>query len=557
LDGAVTGKVLPTVEEAARDVRSGVLRFDAATNSVRVVDGNAGKYQDFLESSRRRAADEMREANRGALAIELEGGIPALAAPNAAEAAVGIVSGILRYNPGANTLTVRDGDVEGYQTFLAQQRQILADSMRALNRGNGTVALQGALPGLPSPTLEEAARDLEKGILSFDLNSNSVSVSDGDVQAYQSILKQTAASLGQTGAAETAADDAAVRDVSALTSLTGLDATELAAEINRILQQGGGINQIRTFLVSRAQAQMREIRAQLETSEANFIQNLQTAGNVITAAIADLEAQVNGLLPASLPASEKSQAAADIAQAIRVAVLGELARPAVAGQEASELAAGLSQGALDNFSGLLQSGFERFNADAGLKKLFLVVSHAGESNTIVIQALNRYKDFIDNLIFLHTKAQKLNRSDLSGLNAVTQAYDSKNLDKHLKDIGRREQLFGKKAEFVFAEEMPVDPEFAKTLQSFLTQINQVPERLKTQAMDAVFLILFNLAEKGAERNSILKNSGEFEKFLRDLGLDFLAKGFQADGNGIQLNINGFINAIVEAAAETAAVAKAA
>ena len=114
--------------------------------------------------------------------------------------------------------------------------------------------------------------------------------------------------------------------------------------------------------------------------------------------------------------------------------------------------------------------------------------------------------------------------------------------------------------FIFAKKMGLNADLSQLLLSILAQIDQVPERMKKQAIDAVLLVIFSLAIAGEdERTKVLSGSKPaFEKLLADYDVNFLKDAFNIDsGGGMSLSIASFISSIIEAAQEQAATEKAA
>jgi ADP-ribosylglycohydrolase/HEAT repeat protein len=344
--------------------------------------------------------------------------------------------------------------------------------------------------------------------------------------------------------------------------LTGRSAQALAKEWMAVYERaeaataGTGLERLRESVFAEARKNADRLAAEMAAAGENILDALERGGNLLDAALSIEETQIAALLPEAL---KNPAAAQELRQVIREAVLGDWAAeaPAVISRDAARIDAR----GLKIFQQLLDRAHEQLETRARALKVFLVLSHAGESMDAVLEALRTYGNQVDRLVVLHRKEQKLKRESLRGFIASSQVLDPANPAAALDKIERGSRLTVKAGErpyYVFAEPLKnLDSNFVRILKPILTQINQVPDRLKRQALDAVFLILFNLALKSPEERELLLGSqNEFDRFLGQLGLDFLASGFKVD-NGLQLNIAGFISSIIEAVQAQEAVAKAA
>ncbi|MBI4549638.1 MAG: hypothetical protein HY714_01765 [Candidatus Omnitrophica bacterium] len=339
--------------------------------------------------------------------------------------------------------------------------------------------------------------------------------------------------------------------------ITGLPADALAGEVSRAYERGG-IEEVRTVLTGLARNHADRIRDSLKSNSEEYLSKLTAAEDLVRAAL-DLE---NDALAAILPAElNNPENRAALAQVLRRAVLGDFGAPSL-DAAASRQAADLTEADIRAFDSLIADARDALSPRLKAMKLFLVLSHAGNDMQRVIDSLVEYRDHVDRLVILHTKEQKLSREGLRGFNVVQQVMDPARAEVALKKVDRTASLLlrsGEQPYYVFSEAaLNLDADFMNALKPVLTQINNVPEKLKKQVLDAVFLIIFHLALKSAdERREILANkNGEFTKFLGDLGLDFLSQGFVVD-NKIELSLNGFITSITQAAEAAAAIAKAA
>ena len=345
----------------------------------------------------------------------------------------------------------------------------------------------------------------------------------------------------------------------ALLILTGYpDEGELARDIFKVYKRGG-LTAVKSFLLERAQANVAKIREQMKKDSEEYLKNLQKAEDLVAAAVSDVESELEKWMPLSF-AEDRSRLIGNLARGIRRAVLGEEYAESQAGMNENARAAEVTEGQLEALDRLLGRARTALSPRLKALKLFLVLSHAGSDMKKVLGAVREYQEHIDHLVILKTRGQELQHEDIQGLNASSQVFDPLNPAKAIETLRKTLSLIATKGEepyYVFADQLRTEKEFFETIQSFLTRIHQVPDRLKKQVLDAVFIMIFALALKNPqERKAILQNKKNFDGFLGELGLGFLATGFLVS-HGIELDISGFISSLEQIEAVSTVLERAA
>lgn len=371
---------------------------------------------------------------------------------------------------------------------------------------------------------------------------------------------------GETVSAESLGSAAVLAAKSPLTVLTGFaNAEDLAKDLEERIVRGEITDKqtLEQYLNRVAKSKLREYRKMLEDESAQVISRLETAENFFDA-LFDLEAQLEGVAR-QVRAFGIPVTAEELASALRAAVFDPAGEDAVKFSVQAENTVTDEQ--LQLFD-LKMSKAHQMMAQKSLEsgqKFSLALQHAGKDMPSELEALKNYRQMIKLLIILHEKRDPLNRSDFSALGVTTlpvllDTASSAKLERVIRQTMRQMDTAKVPPLFIFAKKMGLNADLSQLLLSILAQIDQVPDRMKKQAIDAVLLVIFSLAMAGEdERAEVLSGSKPaFEKLLADYDVNFLKDAFNIDsGGGMSLSIASFISSIIEAAQEQAATEKAA
>ncbi|HNV86407.1 MAG TPA: hypothetical protein PKL97_05525 [Candidatus Omnitrophota bacterium] len=325
------------------------------------------------------------------------------------------------------------------------------------------------------------------------------------------------------------------------------------------------IPEIEEFLTARAREGLERLRRDLERRSEDFIGNLARAENFFDAVLSpDLEKEISSLFELVSPGVVQLSSA-EAARKIRLAVFAD-------GQSQERLegeakAQEVTDRQIEAAQALLDQAQEKIRALAGAQnqKFSLVLQHMSSDMEPALDALQGYSQILKFLVILHTRDQKISRADLARISVPSLdivldiANPGRAFQKAVKSV-ERFQTPDEALPAVLAENLAVSPEIAQTLLSILTQIRQVPTRLKKQALNAVLVLIFALALKTPEQRAEIlgdRSGNLLGKLLDELGIHFLQRGFQVTEGGISLNVNEFISSMVRAQAEAEAVGRAA
>ncbi|OGW70200.1 MAG: hypothetical protein A2036_03615 [Omnitrophica bacterium GWA2_50_21] len=351
-----------------------------------------------------------------------------------------------------------------------------------------------------------------------------------------------------------------------LAVLTGFETDwALARHLEELIKDSKirSAEELKAYLRQRAAAKMKEFRTLLETQSAVIVEGLAAAEDFFDA-LFDLEAELNGVAnrvrALGIPAT-----AEELASALRAAIFDSDTELNVKYAEQAQNTVSDDQLRLyEERISVAQKKLVRNAAESG-QKFTLAVQHAGRDMQLELDSIKTYRQMIKLLIILHDKSQSLNRSDLSAIDVTTLPLlldmgSSGKQEKAIRQAVKQMDSVKVPPLFIFTQKLGLNPDLSKMLLSILSQIDQVPDRLKKQAIDAVLLVIFSLALAGNdEREQVLGGSkAALEKLLADYEVGFLKDAFDIEaGGGMSLSIASFISSIVSAAQEQALTEKAA
>ncbi len=355
---------------------------------------------------------------------------------------------------------------------------------------------------------------------------------------------------------------------SALVSLTGFeDADALGRHLAAKIRSGEirDAPTLKAYITGLAQENFKKVRRAVENESEEIPKRLATAENLFDG-LFNLEKELKGVTDIA----ERygiSVTPDELAASIRAVVFGDDAKDTAEVIRYSGQAKNLlTEAQIGLFDARLASAQEQINqkAQESGQKFNLAIQHPGRDLGLEMERLKNYKQILKMLIILHEKNQPLNRADFAAIEVPTWPVLINTASPEKQEHAVRQamqQMTSLKVPplFIFARNMGLNEELSRMLLSILTQINEVPERLKKQAIDAVLLVVFALAlADAAERNEILGGSkAALEKLLREYQVDFLSDSFLMEGGGISLSISGFINSITAAAQQAEVTARAA
>ncbi len=388
----------------------------------------------------------------------------------------------------------------------------------------------------------------------------------GEIEPGPNLETISAESLGSatalpvSGRPETLAPikDGVASAQSPLAVLTGFkNAEDLANDLAEKIAQGEikDTKMLMQYLTGLAEAKLKDYRKVLEDESAEVVKRLAAAENFFDA-LFQLEVDLEGVAK-SVSALGIPVTADELAASLRAAVFDPAGEDAVKfSAQAENLVTDDHLRTFDTRMAKAQEIMTQKAAESG-QKFSLAIQHAGRDMNLELDSLKNYRQMIKLLIILHEKRDSLNRSELSalGVTALPVLLDTASSAKLERTIKQTMSQMGTTKHpplFIFVNQMKLNPDLSKMLLSILTQIDQVPERMKKQAIDAVLLVIFSLALAGEDvRNQVLSGSKPaFEKLLSDYDVGFLKDAFNIEtGGGMSLSIASFISSIVSAARE--------
>ncbi|GEM_PF-4274005 len=384
--------------------------------------------------------------------------------------------------------------------------------------------------------------------------------------AHADIGKLTGKEAGQTEALSTgkrrgqggAKTAGASLGENALFILTGMDARQLTQYIE--MKGLKTPEAIKAELTRLAQERLSGLRNELKNGTDEFIVKLEKAENFFDA-LFDLEDELAKLIEPLTAAGLiiKPEELAEMASEIRTAILGP------------------------SFGVALESTriVEERVTDASLKEADRRIAHArqsliknahqkfdlalqpGADRLLVLKQLENYRQLLKMLVVMQKRSDPMNRADFENLNIpvsmiMLNSADPRKVSNAFDQAMSRMQSENQPPLFVLSN-LNVPSEVSKMLVSIFTQIDQVPDRLKKQVIDATFVLIFALASlDDPARSAVLGSRAKFEQLLAQYEIGFLAQGFDiGPGGRIQLNLDGFISSISQLKAEKEVTSKAA